>query len=428
MIGALIGAGGSILSSTIGAIAGAAEQKKQNKFNADEAEKNRKFQSEEAALARDFNSAEAEKARTFNAEQSELARQYNTAEREATQQWNLEQWHRENEYNSPAAQMERLMAAGLNPNAAAGMMTGGNSTGNLVSSPQSSGAASGPSASAGAPGGSSASSVGMSGISGLIGNSANSALQAASNAMQTVLTGKEVEWFDKRQKAEIDKIWSDVKLNSVSSKEKDLIVNNFQRMNDAQYNILLEQRNKVKAEIDGIYRTQDREDRLADSTIDVNESIIDKNTADTSKIKSEKAGQDIENIIRGAYSKIVESDPNITLDQWQAMVHMSDEDWQTCSDRFVQQQTKIVKEQGRQHRRNKWNDVAADVVGATVQGLVDYGMVKVTKGGYAVAKINPKTNKPYKLSREQEAAANEWNHRVETGQVKPGEHLNLPDY
>ena len=29
--------------------------------------------------------------------------------------WNLEQWHRQNKYNSPEAQMERLKAAGLNP-------------------------------------------------------------------------------------------------------------------------------------------------------------------------------------------------------------------------------------------------------------------------------------------------------------------------
>lgn len=31
-------------------------------------------------------------------------------------EWNLEQWNRENEYNSPIRQMERLKAAGLNPN------------------------------------------------------------------------------------------------------------------------------------------------------------------------------------------------------------------------------------------------------------------------------------------------------------------------
>lgn len=36
-------------------------------------------------------------------------------EREA-RKWNLEQWHRQNQYNLPSNQMQRLQAAGLNPN------------------------------------------------------------------------------------------------------------------------------------------------------------------------------------------------------------------------------------------------------------------------------------------------------------------------
>lgn len=43
----------------------------------------------------------------------------NKAQREMLEyqnQWNLEQWNRENAYNHPSAQMERLRAAGLNPN------------------------------------------------------------------------------------------------------------------------------------------------------------------------------------------------------------------------------------------------------------------------------------------------------------------------
>ena len=42
----------------------------------------------------------------------------NAANEEMQQQqnkWNLEQWHRNNAYNHPAAQMQRLKAAGLNP-------------------------------------------------------------------------------------------------------------------------------------------------------------------------------------------------------------------------------------------------------------------------------------------------------------------------
>lgn len=39
--------------------------------------------------------------------------------------WNLEQWHRNNEYNSPAAQMQRLKAAGINPDVMYGQNAGG---------------------------------------------------------------------------------------------------------------------------------------------------------------------------------------------------------------------------------------------------------------------------------------------------------------
>lgn len=408
----MIGAGlGSILSSVIGAGVGLAQQGMQNKFNAKEAQKNRDFQSAEAALTRDFNASEAQKARDFNSQESELARQYNTAEREAAQAWNLEQWERENEYNSPEAQMERFMAAGINPNAAMSMMSGGQA-GNVVTSGQSSGAASGPAASAGSPSGSQASSVGMSeSVNNLLGNSVNNALNAINMEKQNA-------WYDKRQQAEIEKIWSDVKLNSINSKEKELVVKNFQRMNDIQYESLLEARNETRAKIDAIKRTQDREDRLADSTIDVNESIIERNESDVEKTKSETRGQEIDNVIQSAYMGLVKKNPNLTLDSFQAMVSMSDEDWQTCSDRYVKQQGEVIKEQGKQQRRTKWNNMAADVVGNTVQGLIDAGLIYATKGQYAVTKIG-KNGKPIKLTREQEAVVNEYNSRLKAGEMKP---------
>lgn len=48
-------------------------------------------------------------------------------------QKNLEQWNRENEYNAPKAQMERLRDAGLNPNLVYG--NGNNTAGTAASSP-----------------------------------------------------------------------------------------------------------------------------------------------------------------------------------------------------------------------------------------------------------------------------------------------------
>lgn len=402
---------GSIISSTIGAAAGLAQQYQQNEFNADEAQKNRDFQSTEAALTRDFNASEAKKARDFNSQESELARQYNTAEREAAQAWNLEQWNRENEYNSPAAQMERFMAAGINPNAAMSMMSGGQS-GNIVTSGQSSGAASGPAASAGSPSGSQASSVGMSdSVNSLLGNAYNNALQAA-------YMEKQIAWYDRRQQAEIEKIWQDVRLTSLNADEQDLVVRNFQRMSDAQYESLVAVRNETMARIDAIKRTQDREDKLAASTIELNSALVDKTLEDTEKIKSEKVGQDIDNVIQSAYMDLVKKNPNITLDSFKAMVSMSDEDWQICSDRFVKQQGEVIKEQGKQARRTKWNDMAADVVGSTVQGLIDAGLIYATKGQYAVAKIG-KNGKPMRLTREQEAVVNEYNSRLKAGEMKP---------
>ena len=52
----------------------------------------------------------------------------NAANEEMQQQqnkWNLEQWHRNNAYNHPAAQMQRLKSAGLNPDLLYGQNAGG---------------------------------------------------------------------------------------------------------------------------------------------------------------------------------------------------------------------------------------------------------------------------------------------------------------
>lgn len=49
--------------------------------------------------------------------------------------WNLEMWNRNNEYNSPAAQMQRLQAAGLNPDLMYGQ-NAGDSSGNSSSPAQ----------------------------------------------------------------------------------------------------------------------------------------------------------------------------------------------------------------------------------------------------------------------------------------------------
>ena len=53
--------------------------------------------------------------RHFEAEQSALQRDWNERMMDKQNAWNLEQWSREIEYNSPAAQVQRMRDAGLNP-------------------------------------------------------------------------------------------------------------------------------------------------------------------------------------------------------------------------------------------------------------------------------------------------------------------------
>ena len=80
---------GGFASSVIGGIGSAIQ-----------ARKNRKLARELAQKQQDFQSAEAEKA----------------------YQRNIDMWNKQNAYNSPAAQMARLEAAGLNPNLAYGSL------------------------------------------------------------------------------------------------------------------------------------------------------------------------------------------------------------------------------------------------------------------------------------------------------------------
>lgn len=62
-------------------------------------------------------------------EENEKTRQYNLMLARQQNQWNIEQWQRENDYNSPAAQMSRFREAGLNPDLMYSNGTAGNSMG-----------------------------------------------------------------------------------------------------------------------------------------------------------------------------------------------------------------------------------------------------------------------------------------------------------
>lgn len=60
----------------------------------------------------------AQQQNVWNVEQWNREAAFNRRQWQETNAWNLAQWHRQNQYDSPAAQMSRLRAAGINPFAA----------------------------------------------------------------------------------------------------------------------------------------------------------------------------------------------------------------------------------------------------------------------------------------------------------------------
>lgn len=105
---------GSLASSVIGTVGSIIQQNKQNKFNA-----------EQAQLARDFNADEAQKTRDFS----------------------LDMWNKQNEYNDPSAQYDRLKQLGFADSTISNMMSGSGAAAGTASPVQSSAQAQGSSAS-----------------------------------------------------------------------------------------------------------------------------------------------------------------------------------------------------------------------------------------------------------------------------------------
>lgn len=88
-------------------------------------------------------------AQNFNSLEAAKNRGYNTAERLAAQQFTQDMWNKNNAYNTPSAQLDRLRAAGLNPLSATMQSSNAQMVG---ASPQASGsAASSPGNSVGIP-------------------------------------------------------------------------------------------------------------------------------------------------------------------------------------------------------------------------------------------------------------------------------------
>lgn len=150
----------------------------------------------------------------FNAQQSELNRQYQTAEREAAQEWNLDMWNMQNQYNTPVAQLDRLLAAGINPETAVGMLSeNGNTAGQLSTSGQA---------------GSQASAAGMAQPGDLISGAVMNAAQIANINAQTDKTKAEAGMVVRLGEAQIKDLeasaYSKVKAGELSEANAKQIV------------------------------------------------------------------------------------------------------------------------------------------------------------------------------------------------------------
>lgn len=84
-----------------------------------------------------FQKEENEAARRWQTQQQQSQNLYNSRESDKARKWNEEQalaaWQRETAYNSPAAQMNRMRAAGLNPDLAYGGVSSGNASAPVAS-------------------------------------------------------------------------------------------------------------------------------------------------------------------------------------------------------------------------------------------------------------------------------------------------------
>ena len=127
----------------------------------------------------------------FNAEQAEINRSFQSAEAQRARDYNTEMWNAQNEYNTPEAQLERLLSTGMNPATAVGMLSGnGNGNSQLASS--------------GAQAAGSQASATGSAVN-AVGNAAANAVGNAANVMKTMQEAKGLEIDNKYKPIKNDK-------------------------------------------------------------------------------------------------------------------------------------------------------------------------------------------------------------------------------
>lgn len=249
--------------------------------------------------------AQQEREQQFNAEQALLNREWQTSEREAQNQWNLDQWHRNNEYNSLSAQIERALAAGVNPNAVIGNGAG------VASSPaQGSSIGSGAQAQTGSIAGNLLEAYSN------VGPRTAEALQGVANSIGTNIDNRTRDWLNRKRGAEIQaNINNMVKDGIIKENEAKIIEKNLSwidRINDASLTKLYNEASDLAAS--EVLKYQQA--RVADKQVDevVAHTTYMEEQAATEQKKQEVLEQEvIKEKFFNLFRKETGLDPNTTI-------------------------------------------------------------------------------------------------------------------
>lgn len=331
----------------------------------------------------------------FNADQAQMNREYQTSEREASQQWNLEQWERENEYNSPANQMARMAAAGINPAAAAQAVAGGSSGSVQQSSvagssnPQSGAVASAPSYSGS--------------MAQLLGNSANSALNSALTIAETTGAHIHNKNLQKQYDASIENLKSNTAKNfqdvEVGKQQADFLgeqANRLKLLTPVEVEQCRQQTNLIMAEIlntEANTELVEAETAVAESQVAMNEAQtaatyqsikeskarianLDANTslaiAEAAKVYAEKNNVEADTVIKNFEASVKQLEAQcaqqgisfnaneVAAGACYEMINGTG----TAKDFYEPVTTYekgIIKYEHKQKRRDAWNQAGADV-------------------------------------------------------------------
>lgn len=262
-----------------------------------------------------------------NAKQAALNRQFQREERNLQNQWNLDMWNMSNEYNDAESQMERMIAAGINPSAAAQGISG---------APIASGVSQGSTPGAGAQ---ATMQNPLSTLSDVLVNSVNSIWQTEALKANVAKTEAEAEgqeiandiagidkdikdatWVDevRQREAEADKAIAEAKLSShneeilrstkttiVSMKKEELKVLK-EEVKIAQQNLT-----NMKAELEKLKAEKNK----INSDINVNTAAIGKMEQETTNLQVDEQikqlEKEIQQVIRNSYIKLG-VDPNMS--------------------------------------------------------------------------------------------------------------------